>query len=350
MFRVSTSYARHSEIWTDHALEFVPYVFQIFAALIEATPTNELPDAISSLFTLVLAPAVWETRGNVPGCARFLSAMIPKGKRVILETGQLEQVLGVFQRLLAGKKTESTAFDILESIVAAFDGLVFDPDSPLSKPFSNNTARPTLDKYFPDILMLTLAKLQDNASDSYKQRFTRFYHLVSARVEHQLGADFFVKHVEGLQAKLFPPIYQGTILKATGQFARPVDRKIGVISYTKTMCDSRAFAEQYGNKGWGWTANHLLDLLQNPPKVGDGVGDDIITEADVDDIGFGMGFTPLNTCKRAARDDYPEILDVQIWVSEYIKKSNATNGGMIVKFAQQRLPPEAQQALAPYLQ
>lgn len=198
--------------------------------------------------------------------------------------------------------------------------------------------------------MLLLTKLQGDASDSFKQRFTRFYHLVSARVEHQLGADFFIKHVEGLQAKIFPVIYQTAILKTTGQFARPVDRKIGVISYTKTLCDSRAFAEQYGNKGWGWTANHLLDLLKNPPKVGGGHGDDTITEADVDDIGFGLGYTPLNTCKRGARDDYPEILDVQVWVSEYMKNSNATNGGMIIKFVQQRLPAEAQQALAPYLQ
>lgn len=198
--------------------------------------------------------------------------------------------------------------------------------------------------------MLILQKLQGEASDSYKQRFTRFYHLVSARVEHQLGADFFIKHVEGLQAKMFPAIYQSTILKTTGQFARPVDRKIGVISYTKTLCDSRAFAEQYGNKGWGWTANHLLDLLKNPPQVGRGVGDDFVTEADVDDIGFGLGYTPLNTCRRGARDDYPEILDVQVWVSEYMRKSNAASGGMIVKFASARLTPEAQQALSPYVQ
>lgn len=322
---------------------------QIFSALIEATPSNELPETILGLFAFILEPAVWETRGNVPACTRFLSAMIPKGKRVILENGQLEKVLGVFQRLLAGKKTEIYAFDVLESVVAAFDGYVSAFESPHAL-YANSDPRPTLDKYFPDILTLTLTKLQNAASDSYKQRFTRFYHVVSARVEHQLGADFFIKHVEGLQAKLFPTIYQQTILKSTGQFARPVDRKIGVISYTKTLCDSRAFAEQYGTKGWGWTANHLLDLLQNPPQVGDGVGDDFVTEADVDDIGFGVGFTALNTCKRGARDEFPEILDVQVWVSEYMKKSNAASGGMIVKFVQQRLEAPVQAVLAPYLQ
>lgn len=71
---------------------------------------------------LILQPTVWETRGNVPGCARFLSAMVPKAKQAIVDHKQLEQILGVFQRLLASKKTEQNAFDILESVVCSFDG------------------------------------------------------------------------------------------------------------------------------------------------------------------------------------------------------------------------------------
>lgn len=146
-------------------------------------------------------------------------------------------------------------------------------------------------------------------------------------------------------------MYHSIILKTTGQFARPVDRKLGVISYTKTLCDSKEFAVTYSTKGWGWTANALLDLLKNPPQVAAGLGDEIITEADVDDIGFGQtGYTPLNTCKRGPRDDFPEITDVQVWISDYMKKTNAQHNGIIVQFANQRLLPDAQQALAPYLQ
>lgn len=105
--------------------EFVPYVFQIFAALLEASPaTTEVPGNFSSLLGPILAPTVWETRGNVPGCVRFLSAMIPRAKRAILENRQLEQILGVFQKLLAFKKLEQYAFDILEAVVGAFDGQV----------------------------------------------------------------------------------------------------------------------------------------------------------------------------------------------------------------------------------
>lgn len=164
-----------------------------------------------------------------------------------------------------------------------------------------------------------------------------------------MGADYFINHSEKVQAGVFAQLYPPIILSTTKQFARPVDRKIGVISYTKTLCDSAAFAQKY-MKGWANTANNLLELLQNPPKVAGGFGDEVITEADVDDIGFGVGFTPLNTCKRGPRDDFPEIDNVQAWVSEYLKAGNARQGGAVLKFVQERMQPEAQAAIAPYLQ
>jgi exportin-2 (importin alpha re-exporter) len=173
---------------------------------------------------------------------------------------------------------------------------------------------------------------------------------VSAKgYETGLGADFFIRHAEAIQAGVFTQIYLTIILHTTGQLARPVDRKIGVISYTKTLCDSTAFAQRY-QKGWGFTCNSLLDLLRNPPKVAIGAGDEIITEADVDDIGFGIGYTPLNTCKRGPRDDFPEIANIQSWVGEYMRAANSRHGGAIAGFVNERLQPEAKEALSQYLQ
>jgi exportin-2 (importin alpha re-exporter) len=212
--------------------------------------------------------------------------------------------------------------------------------------------RPVLDPFFGTIITLIFGKLQNNATatDSYKSRVARFYHLVSAKgSDAGLGADYFAKHSETIQANVFAPFYLTVILPTTGQFARPVDRKLGVISYTKTLCESESFAQRY-KKGWGFTCNHLLDLLKNPPRVTAGFGDEIVNEADVDDIGFGIGFTPLNTCKRGPRDDFPDIVEVDKWVSQYMKAANQSRNGAIVAFATERLEPDAKVALAPYLQ
>jgi exportin-2 (importin alpha re-exporter) len=219
------------------------------------------------------------------------------------------------------------------------------------RPLLTLCLRTDLDPYFPQILTIIFTKLQgENPPDSFKTWFTKFYHVVSARgASAGFGADYFVKHTDAVQTGIFPSLYIKIVLSTTGQFAKPVDRKLGVISYTKTLCDSAAFADRYA-KGWGYTCNHLLDLLKNPPQVAPGLGDEIVNEADVDDIGFGLGFTPLNTCKRGPKDDFPDITNVQQWVGQYLKEANQRTGGAIAKFAGERLEPASQEALAPYLQ
>lgn len=100
--------------------EFVPYVFQIFAMLLELNTTGEVPGSFKALLDNILAPGPWETRGNVPPLSRFIAAILPRAFQVVLDENKLEAILSIFQRLLAGKKTEQNAFDILEAVVASF--------------------------------------------------------------------------------------------------------------------------------------------------------------------------------------------------------------------------------------
>ncbi len=107
---------------THHPAEFVPYVFQIFAMLLELNPSSPIPGDFKPLIEGVLAPGLWETRGNVPPLSRFISAIIPKAAQEIVAEKKLEIILSIFQRLLGGKKTEQNSFDILEAVVGTFTG------------------------------------------------------------------------------------------------------------------------------------------------------------------------------------------------------------------------------------
>lgn len=205
-----------------------------------------------------------------------------------------------------------------------------------------------MEQYFGVILQLVYTKLQGNIADSFKLRFVRFYHLVSARLEAGYGADYFIRQSDQVDATVFTKVYPGFVLAETEKLARPVDRKAAVISLTKTLCDSQAFAQKF-MKGWANSCRILLSLLANPPTVAAGMGDEIIAEADVDDIGFGMSFTALNTCKPLARDDFPEVLNVTSWVKEYMVSANTRHGGAIEGFISQRLPAEQQQVIAQYI-
>lgn len=174
-----------------------------------------------------------------------------------------------------------------------------------------------------------------------------FYHLVSAKTDAGLGADFFVAQTDAIQANIFTPVYLQQILPISQTLARPVDRKIAVVSFAKSLAESQAFAQRY-QKGWRFTCEAMLTLLANAPTVGTG-GNEVVNEADVDDIGFGMGFTPLNTCKQHARDEFPQVQDVPQWVKQYLTQANAAQNNAIASYVQERLTDEGKQALAQYI-
>ncbi|RDA93454.1 hypothetical protein CP533_2671 [Ophiocordyceps camponoti-saundersi (nom. inval.)] len=316
-------------ILMEDVTEFLPYIFQILAQLLESSPTEGLSDNFKALLAPLMAAPLWETRGNVPACTRLLSAVIPRASKVIVEENQLEPVLGIFQKLLGGKKSELLAFDILDTVVQSFDAK-------------------TLDKYFDTIIQLLYRKLQATPPDSLKLRFVRFYHLVSAKLEDGFGADYFIKHSDQVDERAFTQVYPALVLAETEKLAKPVDRKLAVVSLTKTLCDSQAFAHKFA-KGWASTCRILLSLLTNPPVVAKGSGGEIITEASVDDIGFGLTFTALNTCKPATRDPFADITDVTSWVKRYMAAANTRHGGAIEGFVSSRLTPEMQAAIAQYL-
>ena len=77
--------------------------------------------------------------------------------------------------------------------------------------------------------------------------------------------------------------------------------------------------------------------------------DDVVAEADVDDLSFGVGFTQLSTCKKALRDDWPEVTDVKSWVGSYLKTADGRRGGAIGGYVNERLSPEAKTVLMSYM-
>ena len=132
-----------------------------------------------------------------------------------------------------------------------------------------------------------------------------------------------------LNNSIFAPLYTTVILLETQKLIRPLDRKTAVISLSKTLADSAAFAQRY-QKGWAYTCEALLKLLENPPLPVSNVDD--ILEQDVDDLSFGVGFTQLSTCRRVPVDPWPEIIDLKRWVGLTMKEADAKHGGRVREF------------------
>ncbi|KAL8952572.1 MAG: hypothetical protein Q9222_001526 [Ikaeria aurantiellina] len=322
-------YSVFLDVLHNDVQEFTPYVFQLFAALLEANPSGNLTTYYTSLVQPILSPELWLSKGNVPALVRLITSLIARGASYIVQNNQLQAILAVFQSLITNKANEIYGFEILESIIANFPP-------------------PAIEPYFVTILQLLFTRLQNSKTDALSARFVRFYHFVSARVDSGLGADWFIKYADQVQEGIYVQLYLSIILPDTQKLARPLDRKIAVMSLCKTLTDSAAFVEKY-KKGWGFTCEALLKLLENAPIIAS--LDDAIVDQDVDDMSFGVGFTQLQTIKRPARDYWPEITDVKRWVRQSLQDANAQQGGKFKMIAEERMAhsPEALQVLSMYM-
>jgi exportin-2 (importin alpha re-exporter) len=323
-------YDPFAEILANDVQEFQPYVFQVFAALLEANPSGSLPDYYQSLLGPILTLDMYNSRGNVPALVRLLSSMIPRAAEQIAANNQIEPILIIFQKLISSKTNESLGFDLLEAICG-------------------NLPVAALQTYLTTIVQLLMTRLSNSKTENFTVRFVRFYHFFSARDDKGLGPDLFINVTDQVSQNVFTPMYLQIILPDTQKLSRPFDRKTAVVSLTHTLANSQAFVDRYGKKGWGFTCEALLKLLINPP-LPQSADDLMIEDRDVEDVGFGVGFTALNTCKPVPRDPFPEVQDVKQWVGLYLREADSKTGGRIAAAVSEKLGPDAQAALGSVMQ
>lgn len=96
--------------------EFIPYIFQILAQLLELHAPNDLPSEYQALLAPLLSASLWEQRGNIPALARLWKALLMRGPAVIVQNGQVEGLLGIFQRLVGSKINDVYAFELLQAM------------------------------------------------------------------------------------------------------------------------------------------------------------------------------------------------------------------------------------------
>ncbi|KAI9654171.1 MAG: importin-alpha export receptor [Alyxoria varia] len=344
--------------------EFMPYIFQLFASLLDTTPAATLSENYTKLIAPVVSLALWEDKTNPPALTHLLCSLINKGTSQIIANNQVEPILGIFQFLISRKPTETLAFDLLESCLSSF-------------PAQN------LEPYWPEIFKLILTRLNSSKTEYLTYRFTRLYHCLSARqpaAEGGYGADFVARATESLQSGIFPQLYLPIVLPNTaGKFVKPHDRKLAIVSFTRTLTSSTAFAERYA-KGWGITCEHLLKMLVDPPTTegvvanaasaaaaskasGKGAAADGAQQQDEQQSGMAeegledaaqaigaTGFTQLTSCRPVSKDPYPEFYvgsagagqqqqqqSARQWVGACLREANQTTGGRIEGFVGARI-------------
>lgn len=100
----------------DHRSEFIPYIFQILAQLLELHHKDKLPSEYQALLGPLLSASLWEQRGNVPALVRIWKALLVRGAPVVASSGQVQGLLGIFQRLIGSKINDVYAFELVQAM------------------------------------------------------------------------------------------------------------------------------------------------------------------------------------------------------------------------------------------
>ena len=97
--------------------EYIPYVFQIMAQMLDLH-TGDVPADYRSLLPLLLTPAAWQQKGSIPGLVKLLKAFLSHDVRSMIAGDQLKPVLGVVQqRLIPSKINDGWGFELLQAVV-----------------------------------------------------------------------------------------------------------------------------------------------------------------------------------------------------------------------------------------
>jgi exportin-2 (importin alpha re-exporter) len=97
--------------------EYIPYVFQILAQMLELHAAD-VPGEYRSILPFLVMEASWQQKGSIPGLVKLLKAFLARDVQHMVSTGRYTAILGVVQqRLIPSKINDGWGFELLQAVV-----------------------------------------------------------------------------------------------------------------------------------------------------------------------------------------------------------------------------------------
>lgn len=287
--------------------EFVPYVFQIMAQILSYYPSGQqLSIRFVEMIRPLMAPAVWELRGNIPALSGLLCQIIDHGWQQVIETNNLIPILGVFQKLLSMRAYDSYGMDLLDHIIYHI------PSDNLA-PYLNEVAK-------------ILIKKSQNTNAKFYSRLAVTYTFWSAIENGNAGPYFLLKMLQlqdnGLW-NLLSPVLDGLLTRND-----PYEKNIAVIGLTKVLFEVKELYDGSTPFPWVRCVEIILTLLDS------GV---VVTEADdtskVDSqfniMEFGSSFSKLVMIRIPPLNPAPSVKNAADFFKTKLAEVNSQLGNML---------------------
>ena len=97
--------------------EYVPYVFQIMAQMLELH-TGPTPEQYRILLPYLVQVSSWQQKGSIPGLVRLIKAFLKHDSEQLVKNNQIVPILGVIQqKLIPSKLNDAWGFELLQALL-----------------------------------------------------------------------------------------------------------------------------------------------------------------------------------------------------------------------------------------
>ncbi|KAI0077557.1 Cse1-domain-containing protein [Panus rudis PR-1116 ss-1] len=239
--------------------QYIPYVFQILAQMLELH-TTDVPVAYRELLPFLLTPASWQQKGSIPGLVKLLKAFLSRDSGHMVSTGQFTAVLAVVQqRLIPSKLNDVWGFQLLQSVV-------------------EHIPPAHLKQYFRPTIVTLLTRLQTSKTDSYVYHFVYFLLYTMAINVEGLNPDYVIGAVEEIQPQLWGQILTNFVIPQTPKLT-PKDRKVAAVGLIRMLTQSEHMLREPTVKFWPNAFESLVKLFSEPQHLQS-------KESDENDVGL----------------------------------------------------------------
>ncbi|XP_020283895.1 exportin-2 isoform X1 [Pseudomyrmex gracilis] len=278
------------EILQQDIPEFIPYVFQILALLLELRTSQNVPESYMALFPCLLSPVLFERHANIHPLNRLLRAYISHGSHQIIAQDKTSALLGIFQKLIASRANDHEGFLLLQSIIEYFPPNVLEP-------------------YIEQIFILCFRRL---SSTSKTTKFVKGLIVFFAYYIIRYGSSSFITTVDRIQPQLFGMVVERVLLTDLQKIAGEVERKVVAVGISNLLIDCPAMLEPPYNAFYPRLLATLVEFFELPQDESLLPADEL-PEND-DQVGYQVGYSQLAYARNHRKDPLQSTLEFSFYL------------------------------------
>eukprot|EP01135_Chromosphaera_perkinsii_P000361 Nk52_evm8s78 gene=Nk52_evmTU8s78 len=312
------------EILANDVAEFLPYVFQLLAQMLNAN-TGSVGGYYMEIFRALLTPMLWERNGNIPALVKLLSTYMKKGgESIVKHFDCMTGLLGIFQKLVASRVNDHEGFNLMKAIVLHLPLTAYGP-------------------YLKDIFTVCFQRLQRAKTVKFVKGLIIFISLLAGLCEANVPIDA----IDSIQPQLFAMVINSLYIAELQKVSDTLDKKICAVGITKILSCDMMLAEPYIAL-WGPLLNSLIMFFELPEE-NDNDSDEAKLAKLEESASYQGAYCQLVFGDSGKQDPFASVDDSKKYLAQGVSHVAQAHPGKVQEMAQKSLLPEALAHLQGYL-